>query len=148
MISVPRRIAVASAIFVFSALAGLNAFAITPNPVLIFMGQEPVTISGTNFIRYNYSVFNSADIPNDLFAAAPGLPPCGTAAGASRSWVDLFDQGGNRLNGFCNLGNNSNLNKIWFAKPEGEIPPSWIFIEINDRQTNTKFKSNLAETTL
>jgi len=27
------------------------------------------------------------------------------------------------------------------------VPPSWVYIELNDRQTNTKYKSNLAETT-
>ena len=26
------------------------------------------------------------------------------------------------------------------------IPPSWVYIELNDRQTNTKYKSNLADT--
>ena len=27
------------------------------------------------------------------------------------------------------------------------LPPSWVYIELNDRKTNTKYKSNLAETT-
>jgi hypothetical protein len=31
---------------------------------------------------------------------------------------------------------------------EGVIPPSYVYIELNDRQTNTKYKSNLADTTL
>ena len=26
------------------------------------------------------------------------------------------------------------------------VPPSYIYIEMNDRQTNTKYKSNLADT--
>ena len=40
------------------------------------------------------------------------------------------------------------LSKLWFALGEDIIPPSWVYIELNDRQTNTKYKSNLADTTL
>jgi len=29
-----------------------------------------------------------------------------------------------------------------------EVPPSWVYIEMTDRKTNTKYKSNLAETTM
>jgi hypothetical protein len=149
MKSILRRTAIGFlSILIFSTLTAISVSAITPNPVLIFMGQEPFSNGGTNFIRYNYGVFNSADIPNDLFTAAPALPPCGKNKNSSRSWVDLFDQSGKRLFGFCSLGNNKDLNTIWFALKEDELPPSWIFIEINDRQTNTKFKSNLAETTM
>jgi hypothetical protein len=83
-----------------------------------------------------------------MFSAAPALPPCGANTNASRSWVDLYDQRGKRLNGFCALGKNSDLNIIWFGLPVDEIPPSWIYIEVTDRQTNTKYKSNLAETTM
>lgn len=150
MRSILQRTAVSLfAVLVFLALAGTNASAITPNPVLIFMGQEPVNIRGTNYIRYNYSVFNFADITNDLFTAAPALPPCGNNHNSSRSWVNLFDQSGKRLNGFCALGKSSDMNGIYFLLPDdGTVPPSWIYIEIDDRQTNTKYKSNLAETTM
>ena len=40
------------------------------------------------------------------------------------------------------------MGSIWFATPEGTIPPSYVYIEIMDRQTNTKYRSNLADTTL
>jgi hypothetical protein len=136
------------ALLIFSTFAPVSVSAVTPNPILVFMGQEPFTTGGTNFIRYRYSVDNLFAYPNDMFAAAPSLPPCGTNTNASRSWVDLFDQRGKRLNGFCALGNRDNLNGIWFALPEGEVPPSWIYIQITDRQTETKYKSNLAETTM
>src|SRR3954464_6594317 len=39
------------------------------------------------------------------------------------------------------------LGLLWFALEEGVIPPSYVYIELNDRQTNTKYKSNLADTT-
>jgi len=148
MRSILRRFAFVAAITVFAALASLNVKAVTPNPVLIFLGQEAATVRGQNIVRYRYGVFNVSDFPNDLFAPAPALPSCGANTNSSRSWVDLFDQRGKRLNGFCALGNRDGLDSIWFALPEGEVPPSWIYIEINDRQTETKYKSNLAETTM
>ena len=119
-----------------------------PNPVLVFNGQEPFSRDGKQFIRYNYFVFNAEAYPNEFFAASPLLPPCGKNTKASRTWVDLFDQSGKRLYGFCALSKAVDLNNIWFVLEAGVLPPSWIYIELNDRQTNTKYKSNLAETTL
>ena len=118
-----------------------------PNPVLYFIVQEPFTQGGKQFTRYHYAVENFAAYPNELFAAAPELPPCGKNTKAARTWVDLYDQSGKRLNGFCALGKSSDMNMIWFALESDAIPPSWIYMEMNDRKTNTKYKSNLAETT-
>ena len=119
-----------------------------PNPVLFLIGQEHVVISGKNMIRYTYDVLNKDSYPAELFAAAPGLPPCGNNTKAARTWVDVYDQSGKRLNGFCALGTPADLGKIYFALEEETIPPSYVYIELNDRQTNTKYKSNLADTTL
>ena len=118
-----------------------------PNPVLYLMGTELFSTSGKQYIRYKYDVFNKADYPAAMFAAAPSLPPCGNNTKASRTWVDIYDQRGKRLYGFCALGKPDDLSGIWFALEEGVVPPSWIYIEMTDRQTNTKYKSNLAETT-
>lgn len=121
---------------------------VLPNPVLVYTGApEFFTTAGTNYIRYTYFVDNSAAYPDAMFAAAPALPPCGKNTKAARTWVDFYDSRGKRLNGFCALGTSANLNKIWFALAEDEIPPSWVYIEFNDRETNTKYKSNLEETT-
>lgn len=119
-----------------------------PNPILIITGLENVTVSGKQMTRYHYDVFNKDDYPDELFAAAPKLPPCGTNTNAARTWVDFYDQYGKRLNGFCALSKPSDLGKIWFSLEVDAIPPSWVYIELTDRQTNTKYKSNLAETTL
>ena len=120
---------------------------VVPNPVLVLTGQEAFQAGGKSFIRYNYSVFNSADYPAEMFAASPNLPPCGNNTKASRTWVDIYDQRGKRLYGFCALGKPSDLNHLWFALESGVVPPSWVYIEMTDRTTNTKYKSNLAETT-
>jgi len=112
------------------------------------VGETVLTVSGKQWVRYHFDVANKDQYPDDMFAQSPNLPPCGTNTKAARTWVDLFDQSGHRLNGFCALGKSSDLSKIWFALEEGVIPPSWIYIEMNDRKTNTKYKSNLADTTL
>src|SRR5712691_2962831 len=120
----------------------------TPNPVLYFLDEQEVFHqSGKEWIRYRYDVLNRADFPAELFAAAPALPPCGRNTKASRTWVDVYDQRGKRLNGFCALGKPDDLGQIWFAMETDVIPPSYVYIELTDRQTNTKYKSNLAETT-
>jgi hypothetical protein len=121
---------------------------VLPNPILVYTGApEYFTTGGKDFIRYTYFVDNSDAYPDAMFAPAPALPPCGTNTKSSRTWVDFFDQRGKRLYGFCALGKAANLNKIWFALPADEIPPSWVYIEMNDRETNTKYKSNLQDTT-
>lgn len=119
-----------------------------PNPILYITGTEPYSANGKNWIRYRFDVFNKASFPAELFAAAPTLPPCGANANSSRGWVDFFDSRGKRLHGFCALGSPADLGSIWFSAEEGTIPPSWVYIEITDRQTNAKYKSNLAETSL
>lgn len=124
------------------------ALAAPPNPILYMTGDEYYTAGGKNWVRHRYDVFNKDQYPTAMFAAAPALPPCGLNANSARSWVDFFDQTGKRLYGFCALGDPSNLGSIWFATEEGTIPPSWVYIVITDRQTNTKYKSNLADTTM
>ena len=119
-----------------------------PNPVLVFVGQEEKVINGQTVIRYNFDVFNKKQYPADFFAASPNLPPCGKNTNAARTWVDIYDQNGKRLNGFCALATPADLGTIYFSLDHNVLPPSWVYIELTDRQTNTKYKSNLAETTL
>ena len=118
-----------------------------PNPVLYLVGTEVFQSNGKTFVRYKYDVFNKDAYPADMFAASPNLPPCGNNTRASRTWIDFYDQTGKRLYGFCALGKPADLNGIYFAVEETVIPPSWVYIEMKDRQTNTTYKSNLADTT-
>lgn len=120
----------------------------SPNPVLVFSGAEYTVVNGKQITRYTFEVFNRDAYPAEMFAAAPSLPPCGANASASRTWVDVYDQTGKRLNGFCAIDQPKNLTGIWFGLETDTIPPSWIYIEMTDRQTGAKYKSNLAETTM
>ena len=119
-----------------------------PHPILYLIGTESYTASGKTFTRYKYDVLNKDEYPAELFAASPELPPCGKNTKASRTWVDFFDQSGKRLYGFCALAKPSDLGSINFALEDGTIPPSYVYIEMKDRKTNTIYKSNLADTAL
>ena len=134
-------------IMVMLATQSVASAPVLPNPVLYLMGTEAYQQGGKQFIRYKYDVLIKADYPAEMFAAAPALPPCGANTKASRTWVDFFDQSGKRLYGFCALGKPSDLGGIYFFLEEGVIAPSYVYIEMTDRQTNTKYKSNLADTT-
>ncbi len=138
-------------VFTFTLVLAIQSTAAAPalpNPVLVFTAQEEAVIGGKQMTRYHFDVFNKNEYPKDFFAASPNLPPCGTNTKAARTWVDIYDQSGKRLNGFCALGKLSDLSTIYFALDRDALPPSWVYIELTDRQTNTKYKSNLAETTL
>jgi hypothetical protein len=121
---------------------------VLPNPVLYLSAVEYFQNGGKDFVRYKFNVMNSAEYPAEMFAAAPNLPPCGKNAKSARTWVDIYDQQGKRLYGFCALSKPDDLDGIWFALEETTVPPSWVYVELNDRATNTKYKSNLADTTL
>lgn len=147
---ISRKQALLAGSIVLFFCAGPRAVVSAPtpaNPIVYLISTEMFQTGGKQFIRYNYDVFNKTEYPADMFAASPKLPPCGLNTKASRTWVDLYTQSGKRLNGFCALGSPSDLSKLWFALEVGEVPPSWIYLELTDRQTNTKYKSNLAETT-
>ena len=143
-----RRALFAAYLALTLASAASPANAAPPLPILYLTGMEYYSAGGKNWLRYKYDVMNKDQYPADMFAAAPTLPPCGLNSNSSRSWVDFFDKNGNRLYGFCALGSSADLGKIWFSMEEGIVPPSWVYVEITDRQTNTKYKSNEAETVM
>ena len=147
-----RKLTIVAVLAIFLSGPGLHQRAASapplPNPVLYLTGTEFYQAGGKNFMRYKYDVLNKAEYPAELFAAAPDLPPCGKNTKAARTWVDFFDQSGTRLYGFCALGKPGDLGSIWFGLEDGKIPPSYVYIEMTDRKTNTKYKSNLADTLL
>lgn len=147
MQSLIRRLTCLAAVTFVLLTASHTSYAQIPNPILYMTDAQSATVGGQDVVRYRYDVANKDAYPANLFAAAPSLPPCGANTNASRTWVDLFDQSGKRLNGFCALSSPQQLSSIWFALPANVVPPSWIFIVLTDRETNAKYKSNLAETT-
>ena len=108
---------------------------VLPVPNLVFKGTETYEVRGQQWTRYSLSVSNLADYANDLFAAAPDLPPCGNNTNASRTWVTIYADGGQPLYGFCALGTPSDLENLWFAVALGQQAPQSVYITLNDRRT-------------
>src|SRR5439155_869072 len=115
-----------------------------PGPLLVFEGTEnAVDAFGTLFVRYLLTVSNRSLFPNALFAPAPELPPCGFNPTSSRTWVDIFNESGLRIYGFCALTSAEDLNNIWFGVLPGAVPPSAVYITLTDRLFNIAYTSNL-----
>lgn len=132
------------AICAMLALSPVRAGLTLPAPVLQYTGKEYYSTAAGAFIRYRFDVTNKSAFPAAMFAPAPGLPPCGANTNSSRTWVDFFDQNGRRLYGFCALGTNTALDSLWFAVPQDQPPPDGVYIEMIDRQTNSRLRSNTA----
>jgi hypothetical protein len=115
-----------------------------PAPSLIYTGKEDYTVEDRAYTRYRFEVANDEDFPDELFAPAPYLPPCGGNLNASRAWVDIFDDNDTRLYGFCALESSSHLDLIWFGLPQGAAPPPYVYIKIIDRLCNIVYTSTNA----
>jgi len=118
-----------------------------PAPQVEVVGSEDYQANGSEWTRYQLNVVNWSDYPEELFEAAPDLPPCGLNTNASRTWVHIHEAGGSYIYGFCALSTPSNLQDIWFAVPKGTTPPDVIVI-LWDRQCDTRYFSNPVATTV
>ena len=141
-----KRLLQSSTLVLFLLSVSVTAQRALPNPILVLDKLEYYQATGKQYVRYHYSVFNSEAYPADMFAASPDLPPCGKNTRSARTWIDFYDERGARLYGFCALGKSEDLRDVWFNAEAGTLPPSWVYVEMTDRKTNTKYKSNLAET--
>jgi hypothetical protein len=113
-----------------------------PTPIVVFAGHETFATGGRNFVRYRIAVANHAAFRPELFAAAPGLPPCGRNMSSARTWVDIYGQSPRgRLHGFCELAGPQDLRQLWFALPAGSQPPATVVVLITDRQSLTYYRS-------
>jgi hypothetical protein len=118
-----------------------------PTPQLEVTGAEEYTGSdGNAYTKYRLNVTNKSAYPDQLFAAAPDLPPCGLNTNSSRTWVDIHDDDGARLYGFCALSNADSLGNLWFARARGVPPPECVSATLTDRRCELTYKSNCAAT--
>lgn len=108
-----------------------------PRPVLQFNGQlvfGPTLIVGLTVVNWN-------DYSRSLFAASPKLPPCGLNTSASRTWVDIYNVRNQRLYGFCDFAEPSNLSQLWFSVPAARRPRA-VYITLIDRLRLRRVVSN------
>jgi hypothetical protein len=113
-------------------------------PALILIGKTQS--ASAPMTEFQIAVQNSDLFPDELFAAAPDLPPCGLNTNASRTWVNIFAKsaaGDRYIYGFCALGSNKNLKKLWFVYPNTGTNDETFYVQLNDRRTNRLYNSNL-----
>jgi hypothetical protein len=114
-----------------------------PSPVLACTGIE----RRGDFTQVNLSITNFDAFPDDYFAPAPDLPPCGKNTSSSRTWVDIYDATTNiRVYGFCALGSSQDLQKLWFAVAAANPVPAQVYVSLVDRRVNLTMTSNTVST--
>jgi len=122
-----------------------DCYPVLPQPELKVLGRYNYEENGQSWSRYRLVIANADSFPPALFTPAPQLPSCGLNTSSSRTWVDIYqnNNSGPRLYGFCALNSPTQLKDIWFALPQAQKPPKCLQVELNDRQCNTKYASNV-----
>ncbi|NTW03194.1 MAG: hypothetical protein HGA19_18275, partial [Oscillochloris sp.] len=115
-----------------------------PTPRIEVRAGEEYEAGSKRWVRYTVSVTNAEVYGDELFAAAPDLPPCGNNKNAARTWVNIHASDGRYLYGFCALGSAASLRQLWFAVEAGQSPPPAVYIVLNDRKANLSVNSNQA----
>ena len=111
-------------------------------PQLSLKGTEEYEVRGKSFTRYRLTIENHAAFANEMFRAAPNLPPCGKNKNSARTWVDIMSSDGKRLYGFCAFSSAESLTQLWFAVSAGSTAPKGVYVVLNDREKGVKHKSN------
>jgi sugar lactone lactonase YvrE len=107
-----------------------------PNPVLMAAGR--VGPPESNLFQL---VIQNREAFGELFRPAPELPPCGTNANASRTWVNVFSETGTRINGYCAFNTLQDLDLLRTPAPPG----TRVYVVLQDRATNVMYRSNTIE---
>ena len=111
-----------------------------PKPVLAFRGTDH---NGSGYTQYKFEISNYSEYPAALFEAAPDLPPCGRNPNASRTWIEIFDDQGSYVYGFCALKQPAELQNLWFARRTGADPPKSIRVVVKDRKAGKQSEAEL-----
>lgn len=138
-----------SFLFLLTAFGAVAAEAQTmiPRPILVFKGKQIYDSPFGKRTLYKFDVENKTDFPEEMFAAAPDLPPCGINKNSSRSWIEIHLQKGGVIYGFCALKSPKELDQLSFSLPvETKLNLDYVYIVINDRQMNREYKSTLVST--
>ena len=116
-----------------------------PKPDLRFVNARDVVISEKRFRMYEIEVVNRAEFLNELFVPAPDLPPCGRNTNASRTWIEFFNEKGDRIYGHCAINSNEKLKAVMFMVPAEAKQPAKVFVDFNDRRENNTVRSNTVD---
>lgn len=128
--------------FVIIALSITGLGQSPPSPKLKLVNVTDGTNNGFAVKVYEIEVVNRADISDELFIAAPVLPPCGTNTNASRTWINLYDEKSVRIYGWCLIKSSSELASLRFMMRATDAQPKKVFIDLVDRAEGQVLRSN------
>jgi hypothetical protein len=131
-----------AAMSVMVALVGGVSGQDFPKPKLRLVSVSDTVNNGHRLKLYEVEVVNREEFDNELFVPSPALPACGVNRSASRTWVDIFNEKGARIYGFCALKVNGELATLRFSVPADRPQPKKIFIELVDRFEERVVRSN------
>ncbi len=103
-------------------------------------------IEGDTLIVYSLEVSNVDMIPDELFASAPDLDPCGGNTESSRTWVRIYDIYGGVLKQYCAFSSAGDLNMMNFSLPVGDTTPLAVYAELEDRRCGITYTTTIADT--
>jgi hypothetical protein len=139
--ALPIEVSASKPGFVSAAL--MNCFPTLEAPALVSHGSlVEQGGDGRWYTRYLLEVTNRDVYPDEMFTPAPELPPCGSNTESSRTWVDVFDDQGQRRYGFCALTSSDGLKNVWFSVLQGAPAPRGAYVQIVDRACGTTYVSN------
>lgn len=112
-----------------------------PNPALVFVSKTDFPMSGAIYTAYKLNVTNWASFPSTLFVPSTVLPLCGSPS--MRTWVNIYNGATNAyLYGFCAFTSPQSLATLQFNVIKNSASPQSLYVTVNDRQTNTIYRSN------
>jgi hypothetical protein len=111
-------------------------------PDLTYTGKEENELDGRRFTTFWLAISNWASFPDELFYAAPDLPPCGGNAYSGRTWLHIFDGYDRYVYGYCGMGTAAGMTRFWFATPAGSSAPASVYVRLIDRACDVTYVSN------
>jgi len=114
----------------------------SPKPKIRLVGVTDTVNNGYAMKMYEIEVTNRDAYSDELFFPSPALPPCGKNANSSRTWINIYNEQGVRLYGWCGINGSGELVSLKFNVPEGQPQPQKIFIDLVDRAEVRVLRSN------
>ena len=135
---------VCAVIFLAAAFAGIAAAQDLPRPVIKVVRLEDKVNNGYRVRTFEMEITNRGEFAAELFAPSPDLPPCGKNANSARTWINIYNENGARLYGWCALKTIEDLASLRFHLPADIKQPDKIYIDLIDRREQRIARSEKA----
>lgn len=128
-------------ILLAALVAAIAAAQDLPKPELSVVRVEDRVNNGYRLRMFEIEIVNRDDYAIELFAPSSDLPPCGRNANSARTWINIYNEKGTRLYGFCAVKTIDELASLMFNIPADIKQPEKIYIELIDRRKQRMARS-------